>query len=229
MKTKLILVAALLVAVVAPSSSQAQSAFTKITTGAIVTDGGSSYSCAWGDYDNDGFIDLAVANAWGQDNFLYRNNGNANGWLLLKLVGSISSRSAIGAKVSVQAISQGKRIRQIREVSGSGHNDLRAHFGLGDATVAETLRIEWPSGIVQELTNVAARQILTIVEPPRLRAVESGRVQVQGARDIDYAVEVSNDLTAWAGAGLVKGGAEFVDPDAGSHTVRYYRALVPVQ
>ena len=69
-----ILTALLLAASLA--SAQAQSSFTKITTGAIVTDGGSSYGCAWGDYDNDGFIDLAVANAWGQDNFLYRNIGN---------------------------------------------------------------------------------------------------------------------------------------------------------
>ena len=149
----------------------------------------------------------------------------------MRRIGSVSNRSAIGAKVRVKATVGGKAIEHMRELNGGtiNHNDLRAHFGLGDATVAETLRIEWPAGIVQELTNVAARQILTIVEPPRLRAVESGRVQVQGARDIDYAVEVSNDLTAWAGAGLVKGGAEFVDPDAGSHTVRYYRALVPVQ
>jgi hypothetical protein len=50
------------------------SGFTRITNGPVVKDGGSSYGCAWGDYDNDGFIDLIVGNGWGQHNFLYRNN-----------------------------------------------------------------------------------------------------------------------------------------------------------
>jgi hypothetical protein len=54
----------------------------------------------------------------------------------------------------------------MREVSGTPYaGDLRAPFGLGDATSADLVRIEWPSGIVQELTNVAANRILTIPEP----------------------------------------------------------------
>ncbi|UCE17265.1 MAG: VCBS repeat-containing protein [Gemmatimonadota bacterium] len=50
--------------------------FTKITAGPVVTDGGASFSSAWGDYDNDGYLDLFVANAFNQNNFLYRNRGD---------------------------------------------------------------------------------------------------------------------------------------------------------
>src|SRR5437867_7796965 len=72
------LVCSLLLAA-APWAALTQTTVTKITTGAIVTDGGSSYGCAWGDYDNDGFLDLLVTNAQThsgpQKNFLYHNNG----------------------------------------------------------------------------------------------------------------------------------------------------------
>jgi len=55
-------------------------------------------------------------------------------------------------------------------------HDMRPNFGLGDATVAEVVRIEWPSGTVQELTNVAANQILNIVEPPRLKPESANQI-----------------------------------------------------
>jgi hypothetical protein len=105
---------------------------------------------AWGDYDNDGFPDLLVPNVFTYNNFLYHNNGNSNAWLMLKLEGRISNRAAIGAKVRLRATIQGRELWQLRELSGGGslgsQNDLRAGFGLGDATNAEVLRLEWPSG-----------------------------------------------------------------------------------
>ena len=80
-------------------------------------------SCAgiWGDYDNDGFMDLFVAtggHVGRQADFLYRNNGNLNSWLKLKLIGTVSNRSAIGAKVRVKATIGGKTFWQMREFSG---------------------------------------------------------------------------------------------------------------
>jgi len=146
--------------------------FTRITTGSLVHDGGYSVGCVWGDYDNDGFIDLFVANganSQAQNDFLYRNNGNPNAWINIKCVGRISNRSAIGAKVRVKASIRGQTVWQLREISGGNgygsQNDLRASFGLGDATAIDTVRIEWPSGIVQEIHNVAAKQFLTVTEP----------------------------------------------------------------
>lgn len=86
----------------------------------------------------------------------------------MRLVGTLSNRSAIGAKVRVKATIRGKTFWQLREISGGSgccsQNDLRTHFGLGDATNADLVRIEWPSGIVQELSNVAAKQFVTVTE-----------------------------------------------------------------
>ncbi|MCL4179541.1 MAG: ASPIC/UnbV domain-containing protein [Verrucomicrobia bacterium] len=105
-------------------------------------------------------------------NFLYRNEESANAWLLVRLIGTVSNRSAIGAKVRVRATIRGQELGQLREISGgsgwSSQNNLRVDFGLGDATNVDLLRIEWPSGIVQEFRDLAARQILTVTEPLRL-------------------------------------------------------------
>ena len=75
--------------------------FTDVTGAAGVGCTGSSYGVAWGDYDNDGHLDLYVANNGA--NVLYRNNGNLNHWLQIRLHGTISNRSAIGTKVKVIA------------------------------------------------------------------------------------------------------------------------------
>lgn len=143
--------------------------FTKITDVAPATDPNNSFSAAWADYDNDGFPDLFVSNPSTYNNFLYHNDGNANNWLTIKCEGRMSNRAAIGAKVRLRATIGGSVRWQLREISGGGglgsQNDLRAQFGLGDATIAERVRIEWPSGIVQELSDVPAKQFLTIIEP----------------------------------------------------------------
>jgi hypothetical protein len=144
--------------------------FTKVTEGPVVNDGGGSTLCAWADYDNDGYLDLFVVNGFHEPepSFLYRNNGGPNRWLVLRLVGVVSNRSAIGAKVRVLATIRGETFWQMREISGGtwSQNDLRAHFGLGDAESAETVLIEWPSGVTQVLKNVAANQHLVVEEDP---------------------------------------------------------------
>ena len=159
--------------------------FTKVLEGSLVNDGGVSHASAWADYDNDGFLDLFVANTVtfpggatysNFRNFLYRNDGNTNQWIKLKLVGTVSNRAAIGAKVRVKATMGGNTVWQFRDISGGsgwggGQNSLVAHFGLGDATNIDTIRIEWPSGIVQEMHNVAVKQFLTVTEPARLQAL----------------------------------------------------------
>jgi hypothetical protein len=147
--------------------------FTKVTEGSVVTDLTSGPSGAsWGDYDNDGFLDLFVSQGAlapdPQTNLLYHNDGNGNAWLNVKLVGTVSNRSAIGAKVRVNAFYRGESRGQLRDISGGDANcnqqSLNAEFGLADATTIDTLRVEWPSGIVQELHDVAPRQFLTITE-----------------------------------------------------------------
>lgn len=155
--------------------------FTSVT--GAVTEVGTGQGAAWGDYDNNGFPDLFVPNIFTYNNFLYHNSGNSNAWLTLKLEGRLSNRAAIGAKVRVKATIRGGEWWQLREISGGGslgsQNDLRAAFGLGDATKVDLLRVEWPSGIVQELRDTMPRQFLTIIEPeariaPASQAVQAG-------------------------------------------------------
>jgi enediyne biosynthesis protein E4 len=87
------------------------------------------------DGHNNGFQDLFVPGAKDFREALYRNHGNGNHWIQFKLIGTRSNRSAIGAKVRVQATIFGKSTRQQREVGGASRqqNDLRPHFGLRDA------------------------------------------------------------------------------------------------
>jgi hypothetical protein len=139
---------------------------------------GAPLSATWADIDNDGFLDLVVCN-YDQPNLLMRNLDNDNHWLKLDLTGTTSNAGAIGAKVRVKAEIQGNELWQLREVGTSqgwltDQSDMRPHFGLGDATAAEVVRIEWPSGIVQELANVSADQILKVTEPPRLSIGSNG-------------------------------------------------------
>ena len=182
--------------------------FTRVERGSPATDNDQSWGAAWGDYDNDGFLDLVVGQ-WGgtEKNRLYRNNGNSNAWLTFRIVGTRSNRAAIGAKVRLRATIHGQTVTQLREISGGNgaaqQNDLRAHFGLGDAKQADEVRVEWPSGQVTELKNVASKQFLTITEPggaPRLQAVWSNgslRFTLTGDPNETYRLDQSRDLRTW--------------------------------
>jgi hypothetical protein len=178
--------------------------FTRILTGNLVNhppDAG-SFDVAWADYDNDGFIDVFIAN-YGK-NSLFHNNGNSNHWINLKLVGTASNRATIGAKVRIEATIGGKTFWQRRDISGgssmAGQSDLRASFGLGDATNIDIVRIEWPSGTVQELHNIASKQFLTVTEPARLKgSVIGGQYQLvlNGGVGFTYDVQTSSNLVDW--------------------------------
>jgi hypothetical protein len=222
--------------------------FAQVLVGDPVTDGGPGISdkgCSWVDYDNDGFLDLFVTRSGlapdGNDtvplsNRLYHNNGNSNAWIVVKLIGTVSNRSAIGARVRARATIGAKTFWQLREINGAGDDHvgpLVAHFGLGHATNVEVLRIEWPSGAVQEFQNVAARQILTIIEPPRLVPGITNAVPVfslKGGRGFQYELQASADLAAWAPISTVtitnlSGTASIVDTNAPGSAHRFYRAV----
>lgn len=144
--------------------------FTRNMAEPMAIDSGSSYGCAWGDYDNDGFQDLVVANWRGetQPNSLYHNSGNGNHWVELRLEGSVSNRSAIGTVVRCNAVVNGSPLWQLREVSGQtgycSQNSLVVHVGLADASFIDSLQVEWPSGIVQTFTNIAADRLYSLQE-----------------------------------------------------------------
>jgi hypothetical protein len=148
--------------------------FEKITQNQIIFDAGSSYGQCWGDYDNDGDMDVFVGRRENEDNLLCSNLGNSNHWVKVKCIGSgsISSEysnvSAIGTKVRVKANINGSPVWQMNEISGLtgylGQNSLPAEFGLGNASCIDSLKIEWPSGLVEVYENLPVDQLFTITE-----------------------------------------------------------------
>jgi hypothetical protein len=119
---------------------------------------------AFGDIDNDGDIDVFISNLGGSFTLLRNDLGNRNNWILIDLVGTVSNRDAIGAKVTVEA---GEDVRVSEKTSAGGYlsqNDPRLHFGLADHTMIDRIEIRWPSGTVQTLENIEPNQIITIQE-----------------------------------------------------------------
>ncbi len=128
----------------------------------------SSRGCAFGDFDNDGDIDVLVMNMNERPSLL-RNDYNrgargANNWLTLKLVGTKSNRSAIGARVRLKAGQQWQTQEVTSQSSYYSHNDPRPHFGLGESRRAEQVEIRWPNGQTEIVKDIAANQIVTIKE-----------------------------------------------------------------
>jgi len=122
-----------------------------------------SRGCAFGDFDNDGDVDVVVMNM-NEPPSLLRNDVSGGGhWLKVLLVGVKSNRSAIGARVLAR---YGGRA-QAQEVSAQSSfysaNDRRLHFGLGAATSAE-LTIAWPSGATEKIGSVEADHLVVIRE-----------------------------------------------------------------
>jgi hypothetical protein len=122
-----------------------------------------SRGCAFGDFDNDGDLDVLVVNMGEPPSLLRNDVSGGNHWLKFKLVGTKSNRSAIGARVTCE---YGGR-RQVQEVlsqsSFYSSNDPRLHFGFG-AAVTANVKVRWPSGLVQTFEKVAADRIVTITE-----------------------------------------------------------------
>jgi hypothetical protein len=125
-----------------------------------------SRGCAFGDFDNDGDVDILVVNINEPPSLLRNDLANGNHWLKVKLTGTASNRSAIGARVvcSHDGISQMQEV--LAQSSFYSCNDPRLHFGLGRSREA-SLQIRWPSGTVQSLSSVAPNQIISIREPGR--------------------------------------------------------------
>jgi hypothetical protein len=151
--------------------------FSQVTTGTFPTDISYGRGASWGDYDNDGDLDLHVANEYYSNDFLYQNNGNSNHWINIKCYGTVSNKSAIGTRINVKAVINGAPVWQTNFVSGqSGYaaqNSLNVEFGFGNAAVIDSMIVRWPSGLVCYYTNVATDQFVKIYENCTLLDVET--------------------------------------------------------
>ena len=156
---------------------------------------GWSFGAAFGDYDNDGFLDLIVANTYNesQPNDLFHNLGNTgNNWLIIACEGVISNRSAIGTVLKAK-YNDGEADHEIMRTISAQHgynsfNDLRVHFGIGSANVINELTIEWPSGVSETLENVTANQILSVKENADgfIRARFEGPSEANTGEEIEF-------------------------------------------
>ncbi len=135
------------------------------TLGPAFKEAESSRGLAAGDFNNDGRLDLLIANLDAPPSLLMNPGGEGN-WILLDLRGTVSNRNAVGARVTVKTGGE-TRIREVR-AGGSyqSHHDRRPHFGLADAEAIDELTVTWPGGRWQRLENVKVNQILKIEEPP---------------------------------------------------------------
>ena len=120
---------------------------------------------AFGDLNNDGFVDVAINCNDGPALVLMNRGGNGNNWLLVKTVGARSNRDGIGARIRLVSASGEEQWGFVSAVgSYASASDTRVHFGLGQAKEARLIEVLWPSGIVQRLRNIKANQILTVEE-----------------------------------------------------------------
>ena len=124
----------------------------------------SSRGVAYGDYNNDGYLDLLIINLNDRPTLLRNDGEKRNHWLTLKLIGTKSNRDAVGARATIEV---GGR-KQVAEVQSGGsylsNNDSRLHFGLGRDTRVYHLEVRWPSGLIEKFENVEGDQFLVITE-----------------------------------------------------------------
>ena len=130
-----------------------------------ITERFSSRGAAFGDYNNDGCMDVLVLNMNDLPSLLRNNGGNKQNWIKIKLVGTKCNRTAIGARVRVTI---GKHIQMDEVQSGTSvmsQNDLRLHFGIGMARTVDSIEVKWPTTQrIERFEQIKANQILTIRE-----------------------------------------------------------------
>ena len=135
-----------------------------------ISDPSASRGAAFGDFDNDGDIDVVINTVNDYPQLLRCDSNLGNNWIKVRTIGTKSNRSGIGARITcvTQVAGESKPHRQIDEVrSGGGYfsqSDLRVHFGLGKADKVDSLEIRWPSGQTDTLKDIKANQVIYVEE-----------------------------------------------------------------
>ena len=173
--------------------------FTDVSDSAGITDTGQGRGLAHLDYDDDGDLDVVIVNN-GAAPILYRNDGgNANDYLRLELEGTFSNRDAIGAFITITLDLGMPSERMVWDIDGGSsflsQNERTAHFGLGaSAEAVDLVTIEWPSGVVQHLHDVASNQELLVLEADQQPIAGDVTFDRQlAAEDIDWIRTAGDD------------------------------------
>lgn len=135
-----------------------------------------SYSPTKGDFNNDGFYDVVVLNGNYNPHNVLRNGGNSNNYIKITPVSSISNTQAIGGRIEVFANGQ-HQSRMILSSDGMcAQNSQHVIFGLGTATVVDSIRLTFPSGLVTTKTNVLANQSIQMIETSAVQISLGGNI-----------------------------------------------------
>jgi enediyne biosynthesis protein E4 len=135
---------------------------------------------AFGDLDNDGRIDIAVTVLNGKPQLLMNRSPDHNHWIILKLVGVTDNRDGLGTKVKIMTANGAQYNHATTAVGYNSSSDKRVYFGLGSATSVGRIELAWPTGVKQVLTNIAADQVLTIVQSGRHHEIKSSGLSSRG-------------------------------------------------
>lgn len=139
--------------------------FTEVSENQPIASMGASYGSAIADFDQDGRLDVFVANQGDEGNQLFKNDCAVMGnYLKVKLTGTTSNRSAIGSRVTLRV---GTRILLDEVIAGSGYssqNSLTLHFGLDTAEKVDEMTIRWANGLVEQYYDIYANQLVEVIE-----------------------------------------------------------------
>ncbi len=137
--------------------------------GGAIAEPTASRGCAFGDYDNDGDVDVVI-NPVNDVPVLMRCDATTNNnWLTIRALGTKSNRSGLGARIKLELETEDKKTRTVVDEVRSGgsyysQNDLRVHFGLGQVAKVKSLEIKWLSGAVDTINDVAVNQVIYVKE-----------------------------------------------------------------
>lgn len=142
--------------------------------GAAIAQQKSSRGAAFGDFDNDGDLDVVVMNMGDTPSLLRNDLSTTNHWIQLRLEGSKSNRSAIGATVRLESGGAVQTKPVLSQSSYISQNDFRLHFGLGSSTRVDRISVRWPSGSTEQFPGVPADGLVLLVEGSRTAKRLSG-------------------------------------------------------
>jgi enediyne biosynthesis protein E4 len=158
--------------------NQRNGKFAETAAGEALNEPSVSRGAAFGDFDNDGDVDVVINNIDGAPTILRNDGGNRNNFLVLELIGSKSNRDAYGARVKVTA---GDLVQIDEKRSGGSYlsqNDPRLHFGLEQRTMIDAVEVRWPGNVIQKFTKLPVNSFISIKEgDPTFHLIATSRTR----------------------------------------------------